>query len=129
MAGGAVALLAACGGDGNPPPVDPASPAASYVRTGPWNQGDSAALDGVLRLVDGCLVVEAYGTTTVPIFPSDFVWDPREQTLEAFGLTLTVGQPVYLGGGMTTGPVEHLPAGCAGERFVVHSGQSEPREG
>ncbi|MFE7405198.1 hypothetical protein [Isoptericola sp. NPDC057559] len=125
----AVVLVLATACTDDPPPVDPTSPAASYVRSGPWNEGDAAALDGLLQLVDGCLVVESDGTTIVPVFPSDFAWDSRARTLEAFGLTLTVGEQVHLGGGMTSGPVEHLPDSCSGEQFLVQSGQSEPREG
>jgi len=125
----AVVLVLATACTDDPPPVDTTSPAASYVRTGPWNEGDAAALDGLLQLVDGCLVVENDGTTTVPVFPSDFAWDPQARTLEAFGLTLTVGEQVSLGGGVTSSVTEHLPDSCSGEQFLVQSGQSEPREG
>ena len=115
-------LATACSDDPSPPPIDTTAPFAAYVRTGPWNVGDSAALDGRLRLADGCLVVEGDDTTTVPVFPSDFRWDPQDQTLTAFGLTLTVGEQVYLGGGFTTSTAAHVPSSCSGEHFLVQSG-------
>jgi hypothetical protein len=127
-------MLAACASQGTAPaePADPdiSSPAAAYVRTSPWGDGDTAGLRGTLRLVDGCLVVERDDLaepahrTVVPIFPTDFVWDPAAQSLEAFGFTFTVGERVLLGGGfrMDTSVADHLPEGCpAGDVFQVSS--------
>ncbi len=134
---GAVAVsstlaLQACAGptSAEPPDPDPSSPAAAYIRTTPWGEGDTAGFGGTLRLVDGCLVVERDDVvelahrTVVPVFPTDFVWDPATRSLEAFGLILTVGEQVRLGGGyrLDTDVADHLPEGCpAADVFQVSS--------
>lgn len=131
------AVAAACGvalsctacGEVDPPAADPGSPAASYLRTGPWGEGDGALLEGTLDLADGCVVVAGPdGTVRVPVLPTDFRWDPDAQTLSAFGVSLTIGEAVSLGGGAAGNPRAlggHVPETCAPSEddgwFVVSS--------
>lgn len=123
------ALVVACssGPSVSPPPAaDPGSPVAAYVSTGPWGDGDGALLEGVVRLTDGCLVVErADGSLTVPVFPTDFAWDDAARALTGRGHAVVVDDAVSLGGGHTSEPssIDHLPEGCGdgADLFVVHS--------
>lgn len=123
----AVLTTTGCGTDGSsPPPADPGSPAASYVRTGPWGTGNSALLEGVLGVENGCVVVQDdRGALTVVVLPTDFVWDEDAMTFAGLGETLAVGDRVRLGGGFVPdeADVVHLPVGCddLGELFLVHS--------
>ncbi|WP_425953542.1 hypothetical protein [Xylanimonas sp. McL0601] len=113
----AIALVCAGCADATPPAADPGSPAASYSRTGPWGEGDDALLQGTLALDDGCIVVVGPdGTVRTPVLPTDFRWDPGTETLSAFGVRLTVGEAVSLGGGGGADPSTlggHVPGACS----------------
>lgn len=118
--------MAVSGCSTTPPEADTGSPAASYVRTSSWGEGDSALLEGTVTLEDGCLtVVDAAGQAVVPIFPTDFSWSEESGSLSGLGHTFSVGDPVSLGGGYVDAPpsvAEHLPRSCAGTQyFIVHS--------
>lgn len=118
-------VLGGCSSSTAPPEPDTESPAASYVRTSEWGEGDSALLDGTMTLDNGCLtVVDEAGLATVPIFPTDFSWNDESSSLSGFGHTLSVGDSISLGGGYVQTPsvAEHLPTSCAGSQyFIVHS--------
>ncbi|WP_345150056.1 hypothetical protein [Arthrobacter ginkgonis] len=109
----------------SPPPPDTKSPAAAYVRTTESGPGNAALLEGILRLQRGCLVVEdESGRRTVPIFPTDFVWDEGTSTLTGFDHSLAVAGHVSLGGGYndSAAGADYVPAGCeSAEYFIVHS--------
>lgn len=119
----AVLLVPAACADDEPPAPDAESPVATYVRTGEWGEGDSALLEGVLRLQNGCVAVEAEQGRVVPVFPTDLVWDEGEGTLSGLGETLVIDSGVALGGGETSpASVDHVPEACGeAELFIVHS--------
>lgn len=96
---------------------------AAYVRTGEWGEGDSALLEGVLRLQNGCVAVESERGLVVPVFPTDLVWDGSEGTLSGLGEELALDTGVALGGGETSQEVaDHVPKACGeAELFIVHS--------
>jgi hypothetical protein len=89
------------------------SPLATYP---PPRVGMDAALQGTLRLVDGCVVVEGTdGSFTVPIFPSgEASW--RDGVLAWDGEEYSDGDTLFAGGG--GGPSQqqdaYFPSGCAG---------------
>lgn len=120
----ATVLIALTGCASSPPGVDTDSPAAAYVRTGDWGEGDAAQLEGRVVLEDGCLtVVGDAGHVTVPVFPTDFTWDGESESLAGFGHTFSVGDDVSLTGGYQDTPfADHLPSACEGRQyFTVHS--------
>lgn len=119
--------LAGCSSSVPAPAPDTESPAASYVRTSPCGEGDSALLEGTVVLENGCLTdVDDAGQAVVPVFPTDFTWDDESGELSGFGHTLSAGDSVTFGGGYhdtAPAPAEHVPDGCRGNRyFLVHSG-------
>lgn len=58
LAAVAVAIaLAGCSSSMTPPEADPESPAAAYERTSPWGEGDTALLEGIVALENGCITV------------------------------------------------------------------------
>lgn len=112
--------------ESTPPDADTESPAASYVRTSDWGEGDAALLEGTVALENGCFtVVDDAGQVIVPIFPTDFRWNVESRSLSGFGHTFSEGDSVSLGGGFTGSPpsvAEHVPSSCDGsEFFIVHS--------
>lgn len=129
----ATVLTIMLSGCSSPPPSEPntessepdtESPVATYVRSSNWGEGDSALLEGRLVLENDCLtVVGDTNQIIVPIFPTDFTWDDKSNSLSGFGHTFTVGDSISLGGGETTATIaEYLPHGCeGGQYFIVHS--------
>lgn len=119
----AVLLAPAACAEPEPPAPDPQSPVAGYVRTGDWGEGNTALLEGVLRLRDGCVVVETEGRRVVPVFPTDLEWREDEGTLSGLGEEIVLDGAVALGGGYTSPAVaDHLPEACGeAELFIVHS--------
>lgn len=102
------------------------SPVASYEKNEPWGTGDSAALEGVLVLLDDCLVMQVEdGSHVVAAFPRHFIWDAETQTLSGEGFSAAVGDRVMVGGG-GGGPASSfvtLPEGCPTDSvFVAQSG-------
>lgn len=97
--------------------------AATYRATGAG--GDTAFLDGVLRGVDGCVVVETDdGETVVPVFPDRDVHAGWGDTLVHRGETFTFGQRATFTGGYTDAPWStgsaDVPGGCGDrQQFVV----------
>lgn len=88
-----------------------ASPVATYP---PPPVGMDAALEGTLRLVDQCLVVEGTdGAHTVPVFPSDEV-DWSADVLTWRTKEYRAGDHILLGGGGGSSPDGYLPKGCVG---------------
>lgn len=119
----ALLLAPAACAEPDPPAADPGSPVAGYVRTGEWGEGDNALLQGVLRLQDGCVVVEAEHGRVVPVFPADVEWHAEEGVLSGLGEEVAIDGDVSLGGGQTSpAAVDHLPEACGEtELFMVHS--------
>src|SRR5690625_1521793 len=118
--------LTACASPTTPPEADTDSPAASYVRTSDWGEGDAALLEGTVALENGCLtVVDDAGQIIVPVFPTDFAWDADSGELSGFGHTFSVGESVSMGGGYHDAPpssAEYIPNGCEGAQyFMVYS--------
>ncbi|MFK5585082.1 hypothetical protein [Serinicoccus sp. LYQ131] len=104
------------------------SPVASYEKNEPWGTGDSAALEGVLVLLDDCLVMRGEdGSHVVAAFPGHFYWDAETQTLSGEGFSAAVGDQVVVGGGgggpASSFPFVTLPEGCPTDSvFVAQSG-------
>lgn len=107
--------------------TDAESPMATYPRTS--DTSFQAALDGVLEVVDGCLVVtsghdKAPTTRQFVLFPTpDTSW--HSDHIEYRGASFRVGDRVRLGGGLLPSlrlPADAVvPSGCAnlGEGFIV----------
>src|SRR5699024_12758310 len=96
----ATIAFAGCSSSSTPPEADPESPAASYMRTSRWGEGDTALLEGIVALENGCFtVVDDAGQVIVPVFPTDFTWDDEAGELSGFGHTFSAGDSVSLGGG------------------------------
>ncbi|WP_152192826.1 hypothetical protein [Georgenia satyanarayanai] len=119
--------LTACASSTTPPEADTDSPAASYVRTSDWGEGDAALLEGTVTLENSCLtVVDDAGQIIVPVFPTDFAWDADAGEITGFGHTFSVGEPASMGGGYHDAPpssAEYIPSGCEGgaQYFMVYS--------
>ncbi|MBE7699858.1 hypothetical protein H9623_05975 [Oerskovia sp. Sa1BUA8] len=112
--GGLGAACAAPGPDDAPTPTAPLGPAAVYRTVG--TGGDAALLEGVVRIVDGCLYVDGQEGTGryFPYFPvTDTAWE--DDTLVWDGGRYVDGDPISLGGG-EIGPGgltdAVAPAGC-----------------
>jgi len=123
----ATIAFAGCSSSSTPPEADPESPAASYMRTSRWGEGDTALLEGIVALENGCFtLVDDAGQVIVPVFPTDFTWDDEAGELSGFGHTFSAGDSVSLGGGYHQMPpsssAEHIPSGCEGDQyFMVYS--------
>ena len=116
-------------------PASGESPMATYPRTsGPLpNMSLQAGMDGVLQVVDGCLVITGGGdgATTLDyfvVFPTpDTSW--HSDHIEYRGASFRIGERIILGGGHTgpgLPPDAVVPSSCAnlgkgflGDPFVV----------
>lgn len=115
-------------------PASGKSPMATYPRTSGIapNIYPQAGMDGVLQVVDGCLVITSGGdgATTLGsfvLFPTpDTSW--HSDHIEYRGASFRVGERVILGGGSGPGlpPDAVVPSSCAnlgkgflGDPFVV----------
>lgn len=97
-------ILAGCSSLDDEDPVD--SPLTTY-RGNP--SGDNAALEGVLTLTNGCLVIlsiiPSAITPTVPspgvafALPTSARWSDTAQSLSYGGVTVKLGELAQLGGG------------------------------
>lgn len=121
-------------------PASGESPMATYPRTsGPSpNMSFQAGMDGVLQVVDGCLVITSGGKG--PTTPPDFVVFPTPDTtwhsdhIEYRGASFRVGDRVILGGGSVGLPpgavvpssCTNLGKGLLGDPFVVGTVSAPP---
>jgi hypothetical protein len=102
---------------------------ATWPAPTPAGPGPAAALDGVLRLTGGCLVVESdAGPVYLPVLPTPGAgWSAIEQALTFDGVTVRVGDRVSWGGGYSVDPAADwsVPDSCRGmgqEYFRVNAG-------
>lgn len=81
-------------------------------------EGETAALDGVLRITGGCLVVESdAGPVYVPVLPTPgSAWSAMDRTLEVDGVGVREGGRVSWGGGYFAKPLDDwsVPDACRG---------------
>lgn len=108
---GAVLACFAGAGCGGEPSSDPE--AAEHVGTyrAVGEGGDAALLEGTVRLIDGCFVVEQDpGGRYLPFFPEDEVtWS--DAGLRYGGNTYGEGDVIALGGG-ASGTLAPMPERC-----------------
>lgn len=109
--------LGGCGSDDDRPAAGN-GPVTSFEQVEGAEGGDSAGVEGVLELKDGCLVVrddrENEGGVTYPAFAAGtFTWDAESQALTLDGHVVKVGDRVVIGGGAPATPDEvKAPKGC-----------------
>ncbi len=106
-------LAVACGGCGWGPSAS-ADQVADHVGTYEafGEGGNSALLEGVVRVVGGCFLVETdLGERYLPYFPEDEVeWS--DEGLRYAGRTYREGDAVALGGAVSGPSSRPLPARC-----------------
>lgn len=122
-----VAVVTGCSDDNGTVPSDGSSasandgltapPLGTYVPSG--EGGDSALLEGMLVLHEGCLIIEnGEGRRVGLILPVDEVgWNGEELTWR--GETYSPGDYIKLGGGFRTAKPESatVPAKCESETY------------
>jgi hypothetical protein len=112
-----VLVLAACGAETNETSFsNQEHPFATYARSGPPGEGDSAMLEGELVLEGGCLYVRepSQELRWLPVLPNSAQWDAESRVLTLDDVTVAVGEEIGLVGGVLDDQalVEHLPEGC-----------------
>lgn len=105
-----------CGSDDEP--VTDNGPVASFKQEASADGGDAAGIQGVLKVTDGCLVLnddrkDGAGIQYPAFAAGTFTWDQDAQTLTVDGYEAKVGDRVILTGGAPATPDEiTAPAGC-----------------
>ena len=106
----------ACGAEDSSRADEAAKHVGTYRASG--EGGDGALLEGTVRIVDGCFLVEDKGGPRyLPYFPDDEVRRNGEG-LEYSGASYGDGAAIALGGGVSGSP-EPMPANCSGLNGLV----------
>ena len=123
----AVAILAtalpACGASGSPASNEAGQHVGRYEPTG--DDGHDGSLEGAVRVVSGCFLVEAGDRWYVPSFPAAEVrW--RDGRLRYAGDSFGAGDRILLRGGAATTAPGSWPQACASleglQRWTVSPG-------